>query len=141
MLEEGVTACIPIYVGDDAESARADNKLERLTLGVRIVQTGLQDQLRFAVNGMALTVEPRNVRTYYGGLVAYGVARAGFPSRINTHYWFEFDIPVDQLIQGENAVEITADRILKERIEDRVVLHAELLIDYKQPPVTIGGQL
>ena len=60
---------------------------------------------------------------------------------INTHYWFELDIPVDQLIQGENAVEITADRILKERIEDRVVLHAELLIDYKQPPVTIGGQL
>ena len=79
MLEEGVTACIPIYVGDDAESARADNKLERLTLGVRIVQTGLQDQLRFAFNGMALTVEPRNVKTYYGGLVAYGVARVGFP--------------------------------------------------------------
>ena len=141
VLEEGVTACIPIHVGDDAGSARADNELERVTLRVRIVQTGLEDQLRFAFNGMALTVEPRNVKTYYGGLVAYGVARAGFPPRINTHYWFEFDIPVDQLIQGENVVEITADRILKERIEDRVVLHAELLIDYKQPPVTIGGQL
>ena len=79
VLDEGVTACIPIYVGDDAESARADNELERVTLGVRIVQTGLEDKLRFAFNGMALTVEPRNIKTYYGGLVAYGVARAGFP--------------------------------------------------------------
>ena len=31
--------------------------------------------------------------------------------------------------------------ILVERVEDRVLLHAELLLDYKRPPVPIGEQL
>ena len=77
------------------DSARADNELERVTLRVRIVQTGMEDTLTFKFNGATLTLEPRNISHFYGGLVSYGIARAGFPERINTHYWFEFDIPVE----------------------------------------------
>ena len=141
VLEEGVAATVPITISDDVDSARADNELERVTLRVRIVQTGMEDKMTFKFNGALLTVEPRNVSSFYGGLVSYGIARAGFPERINTHYWFEFDIPVDAVQRGENTVEVTPEYILAERVEDRVLLHAELLLDYKQPPVPIGEQL
>ena len=101
----------------------------------------MEDKLTFKFNGATLTLEPRNISHFYGGLVSYGIARAGFPERINTHYWFEFDIPVESVCRGENTVEVIPDHILAERVEDRVLLHAELLLDYKQPPVPIGEQL
>jgi len=138
---QGVTATLPITVSDDVDSARADNELERVTLRIRIVQTGMEDKLTFKFNGAQLTLEPRNVSHFYGGLVSYGIARAGFPERINTHYWFEFDLPVESVCRGKNTVEVIPDHILAERVEDRVLLHAELLLDYKQPPVPIGEQL
>jgi hypothetical protein len=141
VLQEGVSATVPIKVSDDVDAARADGELERTTLSVRIVQTGLEDKLSFKFNDLALEVEPRNISSFYGGLVAYGIARAGFPDRINTHYWFEFDIPIDLVQQGENIVEVMPEFILAERVEDRVFLHAELLLDYKQPPCTVGGQM
>ena len=55
VLEEGVTASVPIAVSDDVDSARADNELERATLRVRIVQTGMEDKLTFKFNGATLT--------------------------------------------------------------------------------------
>ncbi len=141
VLREGETTAVPITVGDDVESARADGELEQVTLRIRIVQTGMEDKLAFRFNDAALTVEPRNTSTFYGGLVSYGIARAGFPERINTHYWFEFDIPVQAVRQGENIVEVIPEHILPERVEDRVLLHAEVLLDYKQPPIPIGNQI
>ena len=141
VLKQGETATVPIIVSDDVDAARDDDELERVTLRVRIVQTGMEDKLTFKFNGATLTIEPRNVSHFYGGLVSYGIARAGFPERINTHYWFKFDIPVEAVRRGENVVGVIANHILAERVEDRVLLHAELLLDYKQPPVPIGEQL
>lgn len=141
ILREGIAATVPITVSDDVDSARADGELERVTLRIRIVQTGMEDKLTFRFNDIPLAAEPRNVKSFYGGIVAYGIARAGFPERINTHYWFEFDIPVASVRQGENMVEVFPEYVLAERVEDRVLLHAELLLDYRQPPSPVGGQM
>ena len=51
VLQEGVAATVPITISDDVDSARADNELERVTLRVRIVQTGMEDKMTFKFNG------------------------------------------------------------------------------------------
>ncbi len=141
ILEEGATTEVPISVGDDVSAAVADGELQRVTLRVRIVQTGPKDRFRFGLNGTELALDPRNVSTYYGGMVSPTAARSGLPPRINTHYWFEFDVPVELIRCGTNTVNVTMDHNLAERVEDRVFHQAELLIEYKHPPVPTGGQM
>lgn len=141
VLEEGVPALVPFEVGDDVDAARADAALERATLRIRIVQTGMEDRLGFKFNGTALEPAPRDISTFYGGLVAYSAARTGREARINTHYWYEFDLALELVRRGTNEVEVTLESRLAERVEDRVLHQVELLIDYAQAPATVGGQL
>ncbi len=140
-LEEGVSATVPILAGDDVDAAREDGELERVTLGVRVVQTCPEDRLSFRFNGQELPVDQRRVRTYYGGLVSYTAKRGGLPDRLNTHYWFEFDIPVDLVQQGVNEVGVTMDHHFKAMTSDRVLQQVELRITYKEPPATREGQM
>lgn len=139
-LEVGVPVRIPVYVGDALESARNDNELEEVTLGVRIVQTGMEDTLSFRINGNELSAGDAKISTYYGGIVSYGASRSGLPVRINTHYWFEFELPPGLVREGDNEVEVTLEERLEERVEDRVLESLELRIVYKEPPLPIGGQ-
>ena len=140
-LEEGVTARVPVYVGDDLDSARADSELEGVTLEVRIVQTCPEDRLSFRLNGEELSLDEARVSTYYGGLVSYSAQRFGPPQRINTHYWYEFPLPLELARQGENDVEVTMDRHFKALTADRVLQNVEVRIAYKEPPVPIQGQM
>jgi hypothetical protein len=140
-LEEGKTVTAPIFVGDALDSARADSELEQLTLLVRIVQTGMEDKISFSLNGRDLSIDAAKVRTFYGGTVSYSAARTGLPDRINTHYWFEWDLALDLVREGENRLDVRLDYRLKERVEDRVLQSIELRIGYKAPPLTTGGQM
>ena len=140
-LEEGVTARMPIRVGDGLDSARADNELEKVRLGVRVVQTCPKDRLSFRLNGAGLPLDTAKISTYYGGLVAYGAHRTGLPQRILTHYWYHFDLPLELAREGENEVEVTMDFEFKPFVNNRVVQNVELLIDYKEPPVPVQGQM
>ena len=140
-LEEGVPVRVPIRVGDDLDSARADGELDRVSLGVRIIQPCPEDRLSFAVNGTGLSVDKAKVSTYYGGTVAYFPVKVGMANRINTHYWFEFDLPLDLVRQGENQVTVTMDRHFKALTAERILHDVEIKIAYKEPPVPVQGQM
>ena len=140
-LEEGVTVRLPVHVGDALDSARADNELKSVTLGVRVVQTLPKDRLSFRFNGTDLPRENARISTFYGGLVPYGSQRSGLPGRILTHYWFHFDLPLDLVREGENEAEVTMDYRFQPFVNDRVVQSVELLIAYKEPPVPVQGQM
>jgi hypothetical protein len=140
-LVEGVPAVVPIIVGDDLDSARADGELEGTTLGVRVVQTGPNDLLSFTLNGRSLPLDSAKISTFYGGLVSSTAARGGLPVRINTHYRFEFELPPDLVRQGRNELVVTLEKRFHVRVEDRVLNGVELRIAYKEPPVTVGAQM
>ena len=140
-LEDGVPAVVPLTVGDDLDAARSDGELKCVTLRVRIVQTGMEDELDFRFNDKPLTIEERNVSTIYGGIVEYLMWSTGRDARIGTHYWFEFDLPIDLVRQGMNEIAVTMERRLAERVEDRVLHQVELLIEYAEPPMTVGAQM
>ncbi len=55
---------VPVFVGDDLESARDDGELESVKLGVRVVQTGPNDTISFSINGSQLSLELAEVKTY-----------------------------------------------------------------------------
>ena len=140
-LEEGVPAKVPIIVGDELDSAREDGELEPLTLGVRVVQTCPEDRLTFLFNGHDLPLGSARVRTYYGGIVPYAAHGGGLPERIDTYYWFHFDLPPDLVRQGENDLEVTMDRHFRPFTADRVLLQVELRIPYVEPPIPVQGQM
>ena len=101
----------------------------------------MEDRLSFTFNDSPLTPEARNISTFYGGIIEYMSWRMGRDARINTHYWFEFDLPIGLVRQGINEVEVTMDYRLAERVEDRVLHQVELLVEYFEPPPTVGGQM
>ena len=138
-LEEGVSAEVVFSVGDDLEAAQRDGELERATLGVRIVQYCQEDEIAFRFNGKML--EPGRITHFYGGLVAYTASRSGLPERIDTHYWFHFDLPLDLLRQGQNELVVTPERIFAPLTSIRVLHQVELEIEYREPFQTQGGQM
>ncbi len=96
---------------------------------------------QFKLNGKALTPDPRKTQSFYGGIVSYTASRGGLASRINTHYWFEMDVPLDVLRQGDNLVEVTLDRHFKALQDDRMLVQAEIIVQYYEPPIPVGGQM
>lgn len=139
VLQEGTTASVPVHVDDDLAAARADGELAGATLGVRVVQYCPQDELIVRLNGRVLS--PARVETFYGGLVSYTAARSGLPERINTHYWFHFDLPADSLRAGPNAVEVTLARRFAPLEAERVLHDVEIQVAYREPAATVGGQM
>ena len=140
-MTEGLTASIPVYVGDDLDAARADGQLKSVVLGVRIVQTGPDDRFTFRFNGQELGMDHAEVATYYGGALSYSAFRAGLPERIDTYYWYHFHLPLDLVQQGPNTFELTMDKRFAPRVEDRLLQQIELVVKYVEPPVTIEGQM
>ena len=141
LLEEGVVARVPVFVGDALDSARADGELGQATLGVRVVQTCPEDRLSFRLNGTELPLDKATTTTYYGGTVAYFLVKVGMAQRINTHYWFEFDIPLDLLREGENEVHVTLERRFNALTAQRVLESVEVRTRYKEPPIPVQGQM
>ena len=138
-LKEGVPARVAFMVGDIVNEAREDGELAGVILGVRVVQCCPEDTLSFRFNERV--VSPSEVRHFYGGLVSYSAARGGLPARIDTHYWFTFDLPLDLVREGQNEVEVTLERIFLPLETDRLVHQVELRLEYKAPLQPTGGQI
>ena len=119
-LTEGETAQVPVLVGDALDAARRDGELRQTTLGVRIVGACPEDGYSFR-HERELPREDAKVSTFYGGIVAYFPVKVGMPQRINTHHWFEFDLPIDLLREGENSVEVTMERHFEPLTADRIL--------------------
>ena len=143
-LEEGVSAPVAISIGDSLDAARADGELERVTLGVRIESTCPEDRLSFRFNGIELSLDSARIDTFYGGIVSYMANKLHanqLPIRINTHYWFEFDLPLDLAREGENQVEVRMDRHFRELTAVRVLYNVEVRVSYRDLPLPVEGQM
>ena len=138
-LEEGVPARVPFLVGDRLDAARNDSELYGARLGVRVVQCCPEDRLSFRFNGEE--VSPSQTTHFYGGLVSYTAARGGLPERIDTHYWFAFDLPLDLVREGQNEVELVLERRFAPLATVRVLHQVELRLEYREPSRPTGGQM
>ena len=132
-LDQGTTASVSVLVNDDFDSAIEDDELESVTLGVRLVQPHPNDTITYKINGHELSTDEAKVTHFYGGLVPYMPVKVGMPQRINTHYWFEFDVPPDVIRRGENVVEVTMERRWERFLADRVLQSVEIWVRYKEP--------
>lgn len=141
ILDEGVTASVPVRVHDDFNSARSDGELERVTLGIRLVQPHPNDEIAYAINGCELSQAEAKVTHFYGGLVSYMPVKMGMEQRINTHYWYEFDVPRDVIRNGDNLVEVSMERRWGGFTADRVLQSVEIWVRYDDLPIQIGGQM
>ena len=138
-LEEGTPARAEVHVGDALNAAREDRVLERVTLGVRIMQRCAEDSITFRFNGRDLPVDAARIRSYYSGMAVHAAHRWGLPQRIWTHDWFDFDLPPELIREGENDLEVTLDRRFPGLSAERVLHQVELRIDYTEPPVPTQG--
>jgi len=138
-LVEAEPATVTIHVGDRLDEARADDALTGARLGIRIVQYCPEDELIFAFNHEP--VEPARIEHYYGGLVSYTAARGGLPERIDTHYWFHFDLPTTVVREGANLVEVCMTRHFGELEAERILHQVELHLSYVEPSPKTGGQM
>ena len=138
-LEEGVPARVPFLVGDRLDDARNDGELKGVALGVRIGHCCPEDDISFRFNGEAVT--PSESNHVYSGTVSYTAARNGLPERLMTHFWFTFELPLDLVREGQNEVEVVLDRRFTGMGGVRVFHQVELIVEYKEPPVPVGGQM
>ena len=141
VLKEGVTNKIPIAIGDDIDSAIADNELEEVKLALRIGQYNVNDQINIVVNNHSLSIADAKVTSFYGGIVPYFPQKLGMPGRIDSHHWLEFTLPADFVVQGENTIEITMVKQWKDFVIERSVKSVEIWIKYSDLPEQIGGQM
>ena len=95
----------------------------------------------YKINGHELSTDEAKVTHFYGGLVPYMPVKVGMPQRINTHYWFEFDVPPDVIRRGENVVEVTMERRWERFLADRVLQSVEIWVRYKDLPIQVVGQM
>ena len=117
------------------------NSISDIQLRIRIVQTGLEDSIDYKFNGKSISPEINRTETFYGGLRSSESVRSGMAQRINTHYWFEFEIPLDLVNTGANTIQVCLSHKLANRVEDRVLESAELIINYYDAPSKFGGQM
>ena len=110
-------------------------------MGVRLVQPHPNDRITYKINGHELSTDETKITHFYGGLVPYMPVKMGMPQRINTHYWFEFDVPPDVIRQGENVVEVTMERCWERFLAERVVQSVEIWVRYRDLPIQVVGQM
>ena len=140
-LEEGVPARVSVLVGDDFASAIADDELESVTLGIRLIQPHPEDSITCKLNGRTLPLADADVSSFYGGIVPYMPTKMGMAGRINTHYWFEFDVPGDLIQTGDNEVEVTMDKRFAGFSAERELQSVEVWTRYRDLPIQIEGQM
>jgi len=138
-LEEEVPARVPFLVGDRLADARDDGELNDVTLGVRIGHCCPEDDISFRFNGETIT--PSDSSHHYGGIVSYTAARSGLPDRILTHFWFTFQLPISLVREGKNEVEVVLERRFTGMGGVRVLHQVELIVEYDEPLVPVGGQM
>ena len=136
-LDEGVSARVPIFVGEDLDAARKDGELEQMILGVRIVESCQYDRFRYRFNDWELSQESAQCENYYSGIVSYMGQRGGLPERIMTYDWMEFDLPLDLVRRGKNEVEVTMDYHFRDMTSKRILQQVELRVVYNEPPAPI----
>ena len=71
----------------------------------------------------------------------YFPVKVGMDIRINTHYWFEFDVPHDLIQRGKNLVEVTMEKRYSRFTADRVLQSVEIWVNYKDVPIPVNGQM
>jgi len=84
-------------------AGRRDGELQQVTLGLRIVGACPEDRYSFRLNDSELAREDAKISTCDGGIVVYFPVKVGMPQRIETHHWFEFDLPIG-LLQASPTV-------------------------------------
>ena len=141
ILKENTPETFQIKVSDDIEFGIETNSISDIQLRIRVVQTGLEDRIEYKFNKKSISPEINRTETFYGGLRSSEAVRSGMAQRINTHYWFEFEIPINLVNTGENTIEVCLSHKLSNRVEDRVLESAELIINYYDAPTKFGGQM
>ena len=138
-LEEGVPVQVPFLVGDDLDAARDDGELKAARLGVRILRTCPEDLYMFRFNDAV--IGPAEITHIYGGVVSYTAHRSGLPERIDTHYWFDFDLPIELVKEGQNELEVVLEQRHAPLGKDRELQQVELIVEYREPHLPVGGQM
>ena len=140
-LDQGTTASVEVLVNDDLKSAITDGELDSVKLGIRLIQPHPNDTIVFKLNGQTLNASDAKTSHFYGGSVPYFPVKVGMNIRINTHYWFEFDVPHDLIQRGKNLVEVTMEKRYSRFTADRVLQSVEIWVNYKDVPIPVNGQM
>ena len=135
VLKEGGTVRLPIYVGDDVDSARRDRKLRPPELTLRFESFCTDDSIEMRLNGVSLDMEEAEVTDERA--LQMLAARPGeepkyvtAPQVLSAH-WFRFRLDKQLLQHGWNTVEVVAHHLDPRAGFDRSVNGLEVLTRYK----------
>ena len=93
----------------------------------------------FRFNGAV--IGPAEITHIYGGVVSYTAHRSGLPERIDTHYWFNFDLPIELIREGRNELEVVLEQRYAPLGNSRELQQVELIVEYREPVQPVGGQM
>ena len=75
------------------------------------------------------------------GVVSYAAHRSGLPERIDTHYWFNFDLPIELIRAGRNELEVVLEQRYAPLGNNRELQQVELIVEYSEPVQPVSGQM
>lgn len=111
-LEEGRTHKVAITVADDLTGAREDGEMRRPILTLRFAFFCIEDDIEFRINGRPLPWEQAEIsdeRALTIPLKLAGSMQLQAPLGMSAH-WFRYRLELDDLLEGENVVEIECRR-------------------------------
>jgi hypothetical protein len=89
VLEEGVKEAVPIVVGDEIDPAKADDELRDPVLTLTFNSFCVEDEVTIAFNGKNLPIDRKAI----------------YEPRRGT-YWMRWTLGQDDVVQGDNSLEI-----------------------------------
>ena len=111
-LDEGQTHKVTISVADDLASARRDGEMRPPILTLRFAHFCIEDEIEFRFNGRTLPwdrAEINHERALTIPVKLAGSMELQAPLGMGAH-WFRYKLELDDLLEGENVVEIKCRR-------------------------------
>jgi hypothetical protein len=133
-LVEGETARIKIFVPDDLESAKADGELRKPILNIRFSFFCIEDEIEIRFNGRVLPIgdaEITDERALRIATIMAGGMDVQAPFSMSAHF-FKYVLELDDLVQGENTLEVETKRQEKTAGFTRSVNGVDIQVRYKQ---------
>ena len=110
-LEEGKTVSVAVFVADDVDGARTDGEMRNPVLTMRFSFYCIEDEIAYRFNGKVLPIEDFEITDERALRIpsaesSPGSAPAGFSA-----HWFRYRLDVDDVVLGENTLEIEVRRL------------------------------
>jgi hypothetical protein len=142
-LAEGQCLRFPIWIADDVDGARKDKEMRKPILTLRFSFFCIEDDVEFRFNGRVLPWEDAEITDERALVMAIVLAGKNIQAPLGmSAHWFRYKLELDDVVQGENVIEVECRRHDKRAGFIRSLNGLEVLMRYRdmERPEGLGMQ-